>query len=86
MSTTVKVDGSGRMVIPARLRRSLGLGDQGGIVVLDDGVDGVVMHPPRDDRDEPAADELGLIVLDPGRRVSQQEVTAAVEEDRDRRA
>lgn len=84
MGTEVKVDAAGRMVIPVQLRRSLGL-DGGGVVVLDEGADGVVLQPLQGARAAPVVDERGLVVLDPGRTVSQEEVAEAIAADRDRR-
>lgn len=85
MATEVKVDGSGRMVIPVRLRRSLGLGNGGGTVVLDESADGIILQPRPGARAAPAIDEHGLVVLDLGRRVGVDEVAVAVAADRDRR-
>lgn len=85
MSVKVKVDGSGRMVIPARLRRELGIGEEGGEVVLGDGPMGLTLTPDQADRQPPVVDELGLVVLDVGREVGANEVSDAMAADRDRR-
>ena len=81
----VEVDSAGRMVIPATLRRSLGISDAGGVVEVDDTPDGLVIHPCDV---EPVAVERnadGLLVIDVGREVSNEEVLRAIHEDRGRR-
>lgn len=80
----VKVDGAGRMVIPADLRRRLGLDERGGVVELELEPDHLAIRPLRDRR-EPELDEHGLMVLDVGRAVTADEVTTAIDVDRDQR-
>lgn len=81
----VRVDGAGRMVIPARLRRLLGLGEQGGTVEVEDTADGLSIRPRDVDRPGIRRDEHGLLVIDTGRQVSAREVSDAIDEDRSRR-
>ncbi len=85
MTVEVKVDASGRMVIPARLRRALGVGEDGGQVVLDEGPDGLSLSPHSPRREPPAVDEFGLVVLDVGREVGADEVADAIARDREDR-
>jgi AbrB family looped-hinge helix DNA binding protein len=71
-----KVDSSGRLVIPARFRRQLGIADGGGEVELIDTPDGVLLRhigPP-----VPRRDARGLAVVELGRPVTNGEVVAAV--------
>lgn len=80
----VRVDGAGRMVIPAALRARLGLDEAGGAVQVEFESDHLTVRPLRDRRD-PEVDEHGLLVLDVGRAVTTDEVAAAIESDRDQR-
>lgn len=80
----VKVDGAGRMVIPADLRKRLGLDDTGGVVDVELEPDHLAIRPLRD-RQDPEEDEHGLLVLDVGRAVTADEVADAVDSDRDQR-
>jgi AbrB family looped-hinge helix DNA binding protein len=77
-----KVDSSGRVVIPAAVRRQLGIPEQGGEVELFDTPDGVLIRSAA----APALrrDELGLMVVELGRPVTAQEVAAAIDSDRAR--
>lgn len=78
-----KVDSSGRLVIPARFRRQLGIADGGGEVELIDTPDGVLLRhigPP-----VPRRDARGLAVVELGRPVTNGEVVAAVTADRESR-
>jgi AbrB family looped-hinge helix DNA binding protein len=77
-----KVDRSGRVVIPARIRRSLGLPDEGGEIELLDTPDGVLLRST--DAPVPRRDDRGLMVVEVGRSVSTQEVVEAVRADRER--
>lgn len=77
-----KVDASGRIVIPADIRRHLGLPDEGGEVDLIDTPDGVLIRPVR--APMPRRDERGLLVVDLQRPVTTREVIEAVRVDRER--
>ena len=81
----IEVDGAGRMVIPAALRRSLGIGDDGGVVEVDDTPDGLVIHPRDVEPVAVARNADGLLVVDVGREVSNEEVVDAIHDDRRRR-
>lgn len=81
----VRVDGAGRMVIPARLRRLLGIGDDGGVVEVEDTGDGLMLRPPDRERPEIRPDGHGLLVIDIGRDVSTDEVRDAIDDDRGHR-
>lgn len=81
----VKVDRAGRMVIPAGIRRLLGLGTNGGVVELVDGPDGISIRSREAATPGPTRDEHGLLVLDVGREVTNDEVLEAIERDRARR-
>lgn len=81
----VKVDASGRMVIPARLRRLLGIGEDGGTVDVVDTADGLSIRPHDDSPPQIHRDEHGLLVIDTGRVVTTREVSDAIDEDRARR-
>lgn len=76
-----KVDGSGRVVIPAAIRRALGIGSTGGAVELVDTPDGVLLRPTG----TPTAryDARGLMIVELGRSVTAEEVADAVREDRE---
>ncbi len=77
-----KVDSSGRVVIPAGIRRQLGITEQGGEVDLIDTPDGVLIRPV--DIPVPRPDERGLLVVDLGRPVTTDEVSDAIAADRKR--
>jgi len=77
-----KVDASGRIVIPADIRRHLGLPDEGGEVDLIDTPDGVLIRPVH--TPVPRRDERGLLVVKLQRPVTTQEVVDAVRVDRER--
>lgn len=77
-----RVDGSGRVVIPAAIRRDLGIGPEGGEVELLDTSDGVLLRPIG--APTPRRDERGLLVVELDRRVSTDEVAGAIREDRER--
>lgn len=81
----VKVDGAGRMVIPARLRRRLGIGTDGGVVGVEEAGDGLVLRPRDVDRPDIHQDEHGLLVIDVARDVTAEEVSDAIDADRARR-
>lgn len=81
----VKVDAAGRMVIPARLRRLLGLGEDGGTVEVVDTADGLSIRPQDESPPRIQRDEHGLLVIDTGREVTAREVSDAIDEDRARR-
>lgn len=90
MSTTellvdVKVDKAGRLVIPAHMRRALGLGDDGGVVEILDGPDGLELRAKDRAPASVTRDEHGLLVIDVDRRVTNDEVLAAIDQDRERR-
>lgn len=78
----VKVDRSGRMVIPLQVRRGLGI-PHGGEVDLLDTPDGALLRPTFDPC--VATDEHGLLTVAVGRRVTAGEVRDAVVSDRDDR-
>ena len=82
----VEVDSAGRMVIPATLRRALGIGDDGGVVEVEDTPDGP--------GDPPVAtwtpwtvqrNADGLLVIDVGREVTIGKSSDAIHEDRRQR-
>jgi len=78
-----KIDGAGRVVIPAAIRRAFGIGAGGGELELVDTPDGVLLRPI-----EPSAtvsEEQGLTVVALGRPVQQQEVADAISRDREQR-
>ena len=77
-----KVDRSGRVVIPARIRRGLGLPDEGGEVELLDTPDGVLLRSV--EAPVPRRDDRGLMVVEVGRPVATREVSDAVRADRER--
>ena len=77
-----RIDGSGRVVIPARIRRALGIGDDGGEVELLDTPDGVLLRPPG--TPSPTRNERGMMVVELGRPVTTEEVADAIREDRER--
>lgn len=79
-ATRVKIDRSGRVVIPAELREELGLVDE---VELVDTPDGLLLRSPI--RPVLTVDEHGLRVVHVGRPVSVADVRRAVDEDRDAR-
>ena len=81
----VKVDGAGRMVIPAALRRALGIGDDGGVVEVEDTPEGLVIHPQDVDAVDVQRNADGLLVIDVGREVTNREVLDAIDEDRRQR-
>lgn len=77
-----KIDASGRIVIPADIRRHLGVPDEGGEVDLVDTPDGVLVRAVQ--TPVPRRDERGLLVVELQRPVSTQEVVEAVRADRER--
>lgn len=77
-----KVDASGRVVIPAQIRRQLGISEAGDEVDLIDTPDGVLIRAAR--APVPQQDDRGLLVVEVGRPVTTHEVSAAVSADRDR--
>lgn len=81
----VKVDRAGRLVIPARMRRSLGLDENGGIVEIVDGPDGVELRAKDAETASLTRDEHGLLVIEVDRRVTNDEVLSAIRQDRERR-
>jgi AbrB family looped-hinge helix DNA binding protein len=77
-----KIDSSGRVVIPADIRRQLGISEQGDEVELFDTPDGVLIRAAK--APTPRRDERGLLVAELGRPVTTREVVAAVTTDRER--
>lgn len=73
----LKVDASGRMVVPADLRDELGITDE---VEAVDTPDGLLLRAPEGPRVH--EDERGLLVVSVGRPVSASEVRDAVDDDR----
>ena len=78
-----KIDGAGRVVIPAAIRRAFGIGESGGELELVDTPDGVLLRPlvPTPTLRE----EHGLTVASLGRPVEHEEVTEAIRHDRQQR-
>ncbi|MCC5947000.1 MAG: AbrB/MazE/SpoVT family DNA-binding domain-containing protein [Nitriliruptoraceae bacterium] len=76
-----KIDGAGRVVIPAAIRRAFGIGPQGGELDLVDTPDGVLLRPV--DHAAVARKERGLTVASLGRPVEQSEVAEAIRSDRE---
>lgn len=79
MEVVVSVDQQGRLVLPRRLRA--GLVDVPGRVVVRRTAEGLLLTPDRDAGAVRRSDD-GLPVLDLGRPVSNDEVLAAIDEDR----
>jgi len=77
-----RIDGSGRVVIPARIRRELGIGRDGGEVELLDTPDGVLLRPLGGPI--PQRNEHGMLVVAIGHEVTADEVASAIDEDRQR--
>ncbi len=77
-----KIDSSGRVVIPADIRRQLGISELGDEVELFDTPDGVLIRAAK--ALAPRRDERGLLVVELGRPVTTHEVVAAVTTDRER--
>ena len=77
-----RIDGSGRVVIPAPVRRELGIGQEGGELELLDTPDGVLLRPLG--APTPRRDERGLMVVELGRPVTADEVSDATRDDRER--
>lgn len=79
----MKIDGAGRVVIPAAIRRSFGIGPHGGDLELLVTPDGVLLRPL--DGSVATREQRGLTVVSVGRRVERTEVADAVRHDRDDR-
>ena len=76
-----RIDGAGRVVIPARIRRELGIGPDGGGVELLETPDGVLLRPLGNL--VPERNERGMLVVAIGREVTTDEVASAIDEDRE---
>ena len=82
INVRTRVDGSGRVVIPAAIRRALGIGPEGGEIELLDTPDGVLLRPTA--TPTPQRNDRGLMVVKLGRPVTTEEVAEAIREDRER--
>lgn len=69
-------------MIPAQIRRELGVGPDGGEVELLETPDGVLLRPLGDP--VPEHNEWGMLVVAIGREVTTGEVASAIDEDRER--
>lgn len=74
----VSVDRAGRMVIPAPVRRTLRIGQDGGAVELEEGPEGIVLRPLDRPNTSLSRDEHGLLVIDVGRPVTAAELDTAL--------
>lgn len=77
VAVRLKVDSSGRVVVPADIRDELGITDE---VEAIDTPDGLLLRAP--DAPVVSEDDRGLLVVSVGRRVTTEEVRDAVDEDR----
>lgn len=83
MSKRLKVDASGRVVIPLAQRRRLGI-EKGGEVELADAPDGLLLRRP-DRSSGLRRDKHGLLTVSTGRPSTTEETLRAIREDRERR-
>ena len=77
-----RIDGSGRVVIPAPVRRELGIGQEAGELELLDTPDEVLLRPLG--APTPRRGERGLMVVELGRPVTTDEVSVAIRDGRER--
>ncbi len=80
----VKVDAQGRLVLPQQVRRSLRIQGRAGELLIEETGEGVLLVAPEAAASvSVAADGLPLISFGPeGEAVSNDEVLAAIDEDR----
>jgi len=84
MTTTVKVDGQGRVVIPQAERERLGLPD-GGALELVSTPEGVLLERRRQATVTSGEDGLPMVTLDDAGTVSNVDATQAIHDQRDDR-
>ena len=78
-----RIDGAGRVVIPAAIRRAFGIGASGGELELVDTADGVLLRPVREA--VVTSEHRGLTIASVGRPVESAEVSEAIRQDREDR-
>jgi AbrB family looped-hinge helix DNA binding protein len=84
MTTTVKVDAQGRIVIPQAERERLGLPD-GGALELVSTPEGVLLERRRQATVTSGEDGLPMVTLDDAGTVSNLDATQAIHDQRDDR-
>lgn len=84
MTTTVKVDAQGRIVIPQAERERLGLPD-GGVLELVSTPEGVLLERRRQATVTSGEDGLPMVTLDDASTVSNVDATRAIHDQRDDR-
>jgi AbrB family looped-hinge helix DNA binding protein len=84
MTTTVKVDAQGRIVIPQAERERLGLPD-GGALELVSTPEGVLLERRRQATVTSGEDGLPMVTLDDAGTVSNVDATQAIHDQRDDR-
>ncbi len=84
MTTTVKVDAQGRVVIPQAERERLGLPD-GGTLELVSTPEGVLLERRRQATVTSGEDGLPMVTLDDAGTVSNVDATQAIHDQRDDR-